>query len=107
MKTHRTKAFSLIELLAVVAMLGLVAAVLFTRTEAMLGSADSAICDAHVAEIEVQAQRWRRTHGAWPSANLNELVGPSDYFPAGLPVCPVDGAAYTLDANGRVSGHIH
>jgi hypothetical protein len=70
-------------------------------------------CFVNKERINVQVQLWYRTKGAWPASNLSDMLPSStppqyDYLPDGLPVCPVDGSAYTLDASThQVTGHNH
>jgi len=99
---------TLLELLAVVLLLGILSAVVISR---FLGPSDVAkrnACYAYKGEIELQAQLWFRNTGTWPGANLAAIGSDPTYFPSGLPVCPVTGSAYTFDpATQRVVGHVH
>jgi general secretion pathway protein G len=99
---------SLVELLAVLAILGFIAAILIPRV--VDGDTDSKIaaCKAHKGNIEVQAELWLHDTGSWPTTNLSNIGTNLDYFPAGLPTCPLDGSSYTIDPQtGQVSGHNH
>lgn len=118
-KTNRTftsqkqLAFSLLELLAVVTLLGLLAALILPRVTMNKATTNTNACDVNQGHIEVQVQRWKRQHGSWPANDLSDMLPSSsppqyEYFPDGLPVCPVDGTAYTLDLNTHhVTGHNH
>jgi type II secretory pathway pseudopilin PulG len=98
----------LTELIAVVAILGVLAALIVPRVIGHSDSAERAACFANRAEIELQAKLWQRTHGSFPAANLSNIGADMAYFPQGLPGCPVDGSAYTIDTtNGLVIGHTH
>lgn len=101
------RAFSLVELLAVVAILGLLAVMALPRTESAHTSGAKAACFVNRSEIEVQSLLWRRVNGTLPATSLADIGADPDYFPEGLPTCPVDGSAYTIDAGGRVIGHSH
>lgn len=105
---NRRTAFSIIELLAVVTLIGILAAVIVPRVTSRVGEVDRRACCMHQAEIELQAQLWRRNQGAFPAASLSDLGGKIAYFPDGVPTCPVDGTPYTIDTTtGMVSGHTH
>lgn len=105
---HRRHAFSLLELLAVVTILGIIAAIIVPRVTTSAAFAKEKTCRHNCAHIASAVERYRESTGVWPSADLNEVDGALDYFPDGLPTCPVSGAAYTLDTAGdlyRVNGH--
>jgi type II secretory pathway pseudopilin PulG len=94
-------------MLAVVVILGIFSAILLPRL--MTGTtARKTACYTLKRNIEVQAQLWRRNHGAWPAVNLSDMAADAAYLPEGLPTCPVDGSAYTFDqATRQVVGHTH
>ncbi len=99
--------FSLTELMAVVAILGLLAALALPRTESVRVTGTRAACHVNRAEIELQSMLWKRINGTWPATNLVNIANDADFFPEGLPTCPADGSAYTIDSSGRVVGHTH
>jgi general secretion pathway protein G len=99
-------AFSLMEMLAVVTVLGIIAALIVPR---VLNSSDTAkeqCCAHNCTEIDISVERYYIHNGAWPADNLSDIGADVDYFPEGLPTCPVSGAVYRLDpATHRVLGH--
>ncbi len=100
--------FSIIELLAVLTILGILAAALVPRANNHVNEAERRACHVHQGEIELQSQLWRRNNGGFPSANLSDIGANPTYFPEGVPVCPIDGTAYTIDTTtGLVIGHTH
>jgi general secretion pathway protein G len=99
--------FSLLEMLAVAAVLGIVAMVIVPRLTGGSGASRKAACGTHRGNIEVQAELWRHNTGAWPAANLSDVGANLNYFPSGVPTCPVDGTAFTINSAGRVVGHNH
>ena len=100
--------FTLVELMAVSAILGLLAALIVPRLVGHRAGANQAACEANQAEIELQVRLWWRNTGALPAGNLSNIADDAAYFPNGLPVCPVDGSAYTIDTiSGNVTGHAH
>lgn len=99
-KTKRA-GFSLLELLAVVTILGIIAAVVIPRVSV---SADTAKANAHkqnISEINSSVERWYFEKGKWPAADLSDIGKDANYFPNGLPTNPQTGASYKLDGNNR------
>jgi hypothetical protein len=94
--------------MGVLAILATLAAIILPRVIGSDEQSKIAGCETHKGNIEVQAELWLQNTGSWPAANLSDVGGDLDYFPEGLPVCPVDGSSYTIDAaTGRVMGHTH
>jgi prepilin-type N-terminal cleavage/methylation domain-containing protein len=104
----RRGGLSLTELMAVLGILGVLAALIVPRVVGHRDSSMQATCDAQQGDIELQVKLWRRNHGAYPAANLSDIGADAAYFPGGLPICPVDGTAYTINTtSGLVIGHTH
>jgi hypothetical protein len=90
------------------AVVGLLAALSLVNFRPLSQSATKRACYVTKGEVEIQVQLWHRNHGAWPATNLSDIGGDPAYFPEGLPTCPVDGSAYSIDsATHRVVGHTH
>ncbi len=109
MRSNRPQTgMSLLELLVVVTLLGIVTAVFLPRVFSNNESANVAACHVYKGDIEIQAELWIHNTGSFPAANLATIGADTDYFPDGLPLCPVDGTAYTIDpTTGLVIGHTH
>ena len=100
--------FSLMEIIAAIVILGILAAVMVPRLAGHQDKAKRSACYANKGDIELQAKLWRRNNGTYPLANLSDIGASTTYFPGALPVCPVDGTAYTIDTTtGKVVGHTH
>jgi len=101
-------AFSLMELVAVTAILAVLAAYIVPRVMGPQEEAQGNACHVYQGDIELQVQIWLRNNGSYPAANLNSIGMDTNYFPEGLPLCPVDGTSYTIDTTtGLVVGHTH
>jgi prepilin-type N-terminal cleavage/methylation domain-containing protein len=101
-------AFTLTELMAALGVLGILALLIVPRLIAHSDTTKRAACFTNQADVELQVKLWRRNQGSYPAADLSNISSNPAYFPSGLPVCPVDGAAYTIDTtSGLVTGHTH
>ena len=100
-------AFSLLELLAVLSVAALVVTILLPTAAQDSVASRTAACYVIQGNIEIQAELWHHQTGSWPATDLSNIGADVNYFPEGLPTCPVDGTAFTIDTNGRVVGHDH
>jgi general secretion pathway protein G len=90
--------FSLMELLAVVTILGIIAAIIVPRVSVSSDTAKRMVNLHSKATINSAVERWYVEQGAWPANDLSDISTNLNYFPSGLPTNPVDGSAYTLNA---------
>jgi len=108
MWARKLKGFTLLELLIVVVILGILAAVVIPRFTVSAATAKKNTCAQNVASINTQVERYYFEKGSWPAADLSDIGADAEFFPDGIPTCPVDGSAYALDAiTHRVTGHSH
>jgi competence protein ComGC len=99
---------SLLELLAVVTLVGILAVIVIPRFSTQSMNAKRNGCSVNKHNIEVQSQLWMRQKNSSPNANLSDIGADQTYFPEGLPVCPVDNSTYTINTTTqRVNGHTH
>lgn len=98
MKRNRTcrRAFSLMELLAVVTILGIIAAIIVPRVTTSSDTAKAKVNAHNKGTINAAIERYYIENGSWPSATLKEL-NITAYFPDGIPTNPVSGASYTMN----------
>jgi type II secretory pathway pseudopilin PulG len=98
----------LLEILAIVTLLGILAVIAVPRFGNSSSEAKAAGCSVNRTNIEIQSQLWFRNKGADPAADLNDIMDDPKYFPDGPVTCPVDGSDYEYDtATQRVIGHAH
>ena len=100
--------FSLLEMVVVITIVGVIAAIVLSRISGNTLDAKKKSCYMNKGMIEVEAQIWYRNKGAWPATDLSDIKVDANYFPSPLPTCPVDGTSYTIDATThQVVGHTH
>jgi prepilin-type N-terminal cleavage/methylation domain-containing protein len=95
---HKRAGFSLMELLAVVTILGIIAAIIVPRVAVSSDTAKIKVNAHNKATINAAVERWYIEKGTWPANNLSDIGADINYFPDSVPVNPTDGTAYTLNA---------
>lgn len=99
-------AFSLLELIAVVTILGLLATLIIPRVINSGDTAKDKTCFHNRAEINITVEQYYLHNNVWPANDLSDIGADINYFPDGLPACPVSGQPYRLDpTTHRVVGH--
>lgn len=92
------RGFSLLELLAVVTIMGIIAAIIVPRVAVSSATAKQKVRDHHAATINAAVERFYVDNNVWPANDLSDIGVDLNYFPDGLPVNPIDGSAYSLNA---------
>ena len=95
---RRSGGFSLLELLAVVTILGIIAAILVPRVTVSSLTSKQKVRDHQKATINAAVERYYVEVGTWPANDLSDIGANVTYFPEGVPPNPVDGSAYSLNA---------
>jgi len=91
----------------VVAILGIIETLLLPRVTQSSDTAKETCCRHNCAEINITTEQYYIHNGVWPANNLSNIGADVNYFPDGLPKCPVSGQPYRLDpATHRVVGHV-
>ncbi len=100
------RAFSLLELLAVVTILGIIATIVVPRLGLHVFRAKEQSCHTYRADLNKALEKYIFEHGDAPE-NLSVLVD-EGYYPEAIPNCPADVTLYTIDATTkRIAGHDH
>jgi len=98
------RGFTLLELLLVITLIGALVLVSITRIAESSVSAKEKTCYHHRAQISSALERYIATTGNLPTA-LSD-VDTDDYFPGGIPTCPVTGSTYSLNTTThRIESH--
>jgi prepilin-type N-terminal cleavage/methylation domain-containing protein len=106
---RKNKGVTLIELLIVVIILGVLAAIAIPRMSTSAYNAKKYACYTNVDILNTQLEMYAADgDGSYPDA-LSDLTADANYFPDGAPVCAFDSAAYpdSLTADDRVDATSH
>lgn len=95
-RNAKRNGFSLMELLAVVTILGIIAAIIVPRVSVSSSTAKTKVDSHNRATINSAIERYYIEQGAWP-ASLAALGNDTNYFPEGIPSNPTDNSAYTMN----------
>jgi prepilin-type N-terminal cleavage/methylation domain-containing protein len=114
MTTNRTKGFTLVELMIVVALIGLVAAIAVPTFVTSRINSRKNTCIANLRQIENAKQVWANegNKNGGSQASATDLFGPDKYLRA-KPACP-SGGQYSIEivdekpkcTYGPIEGHI-
>ena len=80
-----------------------------SEAEKLVAFTKKTACRRNVQIIDTMVEFWNVKHdGLWPRNDLSDIGRDNNYFPKGVPSCPIDGSPYRLDpVSHRVLGHDH
>lgn len=90
---RRKRGFSLLELVVVVVIIGIIAAIIVPRVSVSTETAKTKTLEHHIGHLNHLIEVYHTQEGTWPSA-LTDLT--PQYLPDGVPTPPT-GGSYTLD----------
>jgi len=104
---RNSKGFTLIETLLIIVLISILAAIIIPRFK--IGSTQAKIqsCEMNRSIINTMVETWYFTEGTWPYDSLADIKTNDNYFPDGIPTCPLDATSYILSPSPkhRISGH--
>lgn len=108
MKPEKRRAFTLIELMIVVLILGVLTAIAIPRITGGAFNAGVNACRKNVDLINTQIELYHGHTGLWP-VDVGEVTKDPNYFPDGPPACPFSKSYILVTTNGknRVPEHVH
>jgi general secretion pathway protein G len=101
------KGFTIIETLLVIILISILAAIVIPRFTIGSKQAKVQSCEMNRSIVNTMVETYFFTEGTWPLDALDDIKTNDNYFPDGIPTCPVDETSYVLSTapKHRVSGH--
>ncbi|MEW6203090.1 MAG: prepilin-type N-terminal cleavage/methylation domain-containing protein [bacterium] len=92
----KSRGFTLIEVLLIVILISILAAIIIPRFSIGSQRAKVQACEMNRSIINTSVETYFFTEGTWPAIDLADIKTNSNYFPDGIPTCPVDQTSYEL-----------
>ncbi len=97
------------EVILVILLMSIIAIILLPRFSDIVQNAKYDSCRTNVANVNALVQLYYIKEGTWPKTDLSDIATNVNYFPEGLPGCPVTSSAsyYIYPTGHRVTGHLY
>jgi general secretion pathway protein G len=107
MKANKQSGFTLLEIMLVVILISILAAIVIPRFVVSSKRAKVQSCEMNRSIINSQVETYYFSESTWPLDSMNDIRTNVNYFPDGIPTCPIDQTSYVLVPSPvhRVSGH--
>lgn len=107
MKKGKESGFTLIEVMLVVILISILAAIVIPRYTVSTKRAKVQSCEMSRSIINKSVEMYFFVEATWPMDSLADIRSNVNYFPDGIPTCPVDLTSYALSPSPlkRVTGH--
>ena len=103
----KQKGFTLLEVMLVVILISILAAIVIPRFVISSKRAKVQSCEMNRSIINTQVESYYFSENTWPQDSLADIRTNINYFPDGVPTCPIDETSYVVVPSPvhRVSGH--
>ena len=93
------KGFTLVEIMIVVAIIAILAAVAIPNFVKYRRNAQATSCVSNLKQIQTAKEQWMMANGSVPS-DLSQISGSTDKYIKSTPKCSESGATYSINADG-------
>jgi len=93
---NKKTGFTVLEVMLVVILISILAAIVIPRFSVSAQRAKVQSCEMNRAIINKQVEAFYFMEGTWPIDSMVDIKTNVNYFPDGIPTCPVDLTSYQL-----------
>lgn len=99
--------YTILEVMLVVILISILAGIVIPRFSVSTKRAKVQSCEMNRSIINKQVEAYYFVEATWPLDDLTDIKTNENYFPDGIPTCPVDQTSYVLRPSPyhRISGH--
>ena len=103
----KNSGFTILEVMLVVILISILAAIVIPRFSVSARRAKVQSCEMNRSIINKQVESYYFVEATWPMNDLSDIKVNDNYFPDGIPTCPIDNTSYILVPAPlhRISGH--